>query len=69
MREETFGWNLEMQMRVAAARWRATEVPWAAPASGRGVEGVRQLVGRGVRRVRLLSTFVRLALDLRGQAR
>jgi glycosyltransferase involved in cell wall biosynthesis len=27
MREETFGWNLEMQMRVAAAGLRAVEVP------------------------------------------
>ena len=27
MREETFGWNLEMQMRVAASGARALEVP------------------------------------------
>jgi len=27
MREETFGWNLEMQMRAAAARLRIVEVP------------------------------------------
>jgi len=27
MAEQTFGWNLEMQMRVAAARVRAVEVP------------------------------------------
>ena len=27
MREETYGWNLEMQMRVAAAGLRILEVP------------------------------------------
>src|SRR5258707_8703364 len=27
MSEQTFGWNLEMQMRVAAAGWRVLEIP------------------------------------------
>ena len=27
MSEQTFGWNLEMQMRVAAAGWRIFEIP------------------------------------------
>src|SRR5260370_27027019 len=27
MSEQTFGWNLEMQMRVAAAGWRILEIP------------------------------------------
>ena len=67
MREETFGWNLEMQMRVAAAGLRAIGgAGGAAPASGRGVEGVRQLVWRGVRRVRPALDFCSLGVRFAG---
>ena len=70
MREETFGWNLEMQMRVAAARWRATEVPVGQRRRAGGVSKVSgSWFGGAYAACVLFSTFVRLALDLRGQAR
>jgi hypothetical protein len=70
MRQETFGWNLEMQMRVAAARWRATEVPVGQRRRAGGVSKVSGSWFAGAYAACvLLSTFVRLALDLRGQAR
>jgi glycosyltransferase involved in cell wall biosynthesis len=70
MREETFGWNLEMQMRVAAARWRAMEVPVGQRRRAGGVSKVSgSWLGGAYAACVLFSTFVRLALDLRGQAR
>ena len=50
MREQTYGWNLEMQMRVAAARLRILEDPGrpSLPA-GRAVESLRQPGGRNAR--------------------
>ena len=70
MREETFGWNLEMQMRVAAAGWRAMEVPVGQRRRAGGVSKVSgSWLGGAYAACVLLSTFVRLAFDLRGQAR
>ena len=70
MREETFGWNLEMQMRVAAARWRAMEVPVGQRRRAGGVSKVSgSVLGGASAACVLFSTFVRLAFDLRGQAR
>jgi glycosyltransferase involved in cell wall biosynthesis len=70
MREETFGWNLEMQMRVAAARWRATEVPVGQRRRAGGVSKVSgSWFGGAYAACVLFSTFARLAFDLRGHAR
>ena len=71
MREETFGWNLEMQMRVAAAgagaRWRCR---WGSAGERAGCRRCQAAwLGGAYAACVLLSTFVRLALDLRGQAR
>jgi glycosyltransferase involved in cell wall biosynthesis len=66
MREETFGWNLEMQMRVAAARLRAVEV---AVGQRRRAGGVSKVSGSWLTAMRagwvLAATFCRLAIDLR----
>jgi hypothetical protein len=65
MGEEAFGWNLEMQMRVAAAGLRTIEVPVG---QRRRVGGVSKVSG-SVAAVRaaavLVSTSLRLALGLR----
>src|SRR4030088_2915713 len=62
MREETYGWNLEMQMRAARAGLRIAEVPVA---HRRRASGVSKVSGnlRGTIRAswRILATFVRIA--------
>jgi glycosyltransferase involved in cell wall biosynthesis len=64
MREMTYGWNLEMQMKAARARLRILEVPvpYACRAGGHS-----KVAGslRGTLRAgsRILSTFVRVALQ------
>ena len=65
MREKTYGWNLEMQMRVAAKRLRIVELP----AGQRRRSGGRSKVsGNWPATVRaafvLATTFLRLALTL-----
>jgi glycosyltransferase involved in cell wall biosynthesis len=66
MAETTFGWNLELQMRVAAAGLRVTEVPVG---QRRRVGGVSKVSGdwRTAARatVVLLLSFARLAWQLR----
>jgi glycosyltransferase involved in cell wall biosynthesis len=66
MAEQTFGWNLEMQMRVAAAGVRATEVPVG---QRRRVGGVSKVSGdwRSAARAALVlgRSFSRLAWQLR----
>jgi glycosyltransferase involved in cell wall biosynthesis len=62
MREETFGWNLEMQMRAAAAGLRSIEVPVGQRRRAGGVSKVSgdlwtALYVAGV----LTATFARLA--------
>ena len=70
MREATFGWNLEMQMRVAAAGLRAVEVPVG---QRRRAGGVSKVSGNWWVAVHvaivLLSTFARLTLELRSTGR
>jgi glycosyltransferase involved in cell wall biosynthesis len=69
MREATFGWNLEMQMRVAAAGLRAIEIPVGQRRRAGGVSKVSGSVA-AVRAVAVLvSTFLRLALGLRRSRR
>jgi glycosyltransferase involved in cell wall biosynthesis len=66
MRERTFGWNLEMQMRVAAAGLRVVEVPVG---QRRRVGGVSKVSGdwrSAARAARVLvGSFCRLAWQLR----
>jgi glycosyltransferase involved in cell wall biosynthesis len=64
MREMTYGWNLEMQMRAARAGLRVREVPVA---HRRRAGGVSKVSGnlRGTLRagIRIVMTFARVALD------
>jgi hypothetical protein len=68
MREETYGWNLEMLMRVAAARLPSLEI---AVGQRRRVGGVSKVSGNPIAGVKaawsISMTFVRLALELRRQ--
>ena len=70
MAEKTFGWNLEMQMRVAAAGVRAVEVP-VGQRRRRG--GVSKVSGDWRSAVRaawvIVGSFCRLAWQLRQQRR
>lgn len=66
MTERTYGWNLEMQMRVAAARLRIREVPVRCRRRAGGqskVSGQWRAAPRAA--VTLVSTFLRLAARLR----
>ena len=66
MRDQTFGWNLEMQMRVAAARLRIREIPVG---QRRRAGGVSKVSGDPVSAARaawvIATTFTRLAIELR----
>lgn len=65
MREETFGWNLEMLMRVAAAGVRAVEVPVGQRHRAGGVSKVSGNVGASLRAALVIgATFVRLSRSL-----
>ena len=70
MREETFGWNLEMLMRVAAAGVRALEIPVG---QRRRVGGVSKVSGDFRASLRaavvIAATFIRLARDLKARAK
>jgi len=64
MRERTYGWNLEMQMRAARARLRILELPVA---YRRRAGGESKVAGnlRGTIRAgsRIIATFARVALE------
>ena len=66
MKEETYGWNLEMLMRVAAARMPALEI---AVGQRRRIGGVSKVSGNLVAGLQaawsIAVTFVRLAFELR----
>jgi len=66
MKEETFGWNLEMLMRVAAARLPALEI---AVGQRRRIGGVSKVSGNFIAGFKaawsISTTFIRLALALR----
>jgi glycosyltransferase involved in cell wall biosynthesis len=66
MKEETFGWNLEMLMRVAAARLPALEI---AVGQRRRIGGMSKVSGNFIAGLKaawsISTTFVRLALALR----
>jgi glycosyltransferase involved in cell wall biosynthesis len=66
MREETFGWNLEMLMRVAAARLPALEIPVGQRRRTGGISKVSGNLTAGLKAAWSISTtFVRLAFALR----
>jgi glycosyltransferase involved in cell wall biosynthesis len=68
MKEETFGWNLEMLMRVAAARLPALEIPVGQRRRIGGVSKVSGNLAAGLKAAWSISTtFVRLAFALRRQ--
>ncbi len=70
MKEETYGWNLEMLMRVAAARLPALEI---AAGQRRRVGGVSKVSGNPIAGLKaawsITTTFIRLALELRREPR
>jgi glycosyltransferase involved in cell wall biosynthesis len=67
MREMTYGWNLEMQMRAARAGLRVLELPVAHRRRAGGVSKVSGSL-RGTLKAgwRIALTFVRVALEPRG---
>jgi glycosyltransferase involved in cell wall biosynthesis len=66
MREETYGWNLEMQMRVAAAGLRCLELPVDHRRRRGGVSKVSGDLVAGLRAAwKIATTFLRLARSLR----
>jgi len=70
MREATYGWNLEMLMRVAAARLPAVEIPVGQRRRAGGVSKVSGNLFTGLSAAWSITiTFVRLALTLRPKTR
>ena len=72
MREETYGWNLEMQMKAARAQLRILEVPVNHRCRAGGESKVSgTLRGTFVAGARILTTLVRVAFESRqaGSAR
>jgi glycosyltransferase involved in cell wall biosynthesis len=66
MREMTYGWNLEMQMRAARAHLRVREVPVDYRCRIGGQSKVAGSLSGSVKAgARILSTFARLALERR----
>ncbi len=65
MREETYGWNLEMQMKAARAGLRILEIPVAHRCRAGGESKVSgTLRGTFVAGARILATFLRVAFKL-----
>ena len=66
MRETTFGWNLEMLMRVSASGFPALEIPTGQRRRAGGVSKVSGNILAGLKAAwSITTTFVRLALTLR----
>ena len=66
MREMTYGWNLEMQMRAAQAGFDVVEIPVAHRRRAGGVSKVSgNLVGTLRASWRILLTFARVAIETR----
>jgi glycosyltransferase involved in cell wall biosynthesis len=69
MQEATYGWNLEMLMRVAAAGLPAQEIPVGQRRRAGGVSKVSGDVFTGLKAAwSIATTFVRLAATLRREA-
>jgi glycosyltransferase involved in cell wall biosynthesis len=68
MSETTYGWNLEMQMRVAAAGLRIREIPVDHRRRRGGVSKVSGNLTAGLSAAwKITTTFARLAVSLRGR--
>lgn len=68
MAEQTYGWNLEMQMRVAAAGLRILEIPVDHRCRQGGVSKVSGNLIAGMKAGwKIVTTFLRLAISLRSQ--
>jgi glycosyltransferase involved in cell wall biosynthesis len=66
MREESYGWNLEMQMKAARAGLRILEIPVNHRCRTGGVSKVSgSLRGTFVAGARIIATFLRIALQSR----
>ena len=66
MREQTYGWNLEMQMRAAAAGLRIAEIPVDHRCRRGGVSKVSGNLIAGMSAAwKITATFLRLAVTLR----
>jgi len=66
MREETYGWPLEMQMRAARAKVRTLEVPVDYQRRAGGQSKIAGTVrGSILAATRILTTFARIALERR----
>jgi glycosyltransferase involved in cell wall biosynthesis len=64
MREQTYGWNLEMQMRVARSGLRVLEIPVDHRRRTGGVSKVSgTLRGTFVAGARIIATFLRIAFE------
>src|SRR5438552_9110153 len=69
MREETYGWNLEMQMRAARAGLRILEVPVAHRRRAGGESKVSGSLSGTLRAsARIVATLLRVAAEPRGHA-
>jgi len=69
MREMTYGWNLEMQMRAARAGLRILEIPVAHRRRAGGASKVSgTLVGTVKASLRIVTTLTRVALEGRSRA-
>jgi glycosyltransferase involved in cell wall biosynthesis len=66
MTEQTYGWNLEMQMRAAAAGWRILEIPVDHRCRRGGVSKVSGNLIAGLQAGwKIATTFLRLAVSQR----
>ena len=66
MSEQTYGWNLEMQMRAAAARCRILEIPVDHRCRRGGVSKVSGNLAAGLNAGwKIATTFLRLAMTQR----
>jgi glycosyltransferase involved in cell wall biosynthesis len=66
MSEQTYGWNLEMQMRAAAAHLRILEIPVDHRCRRGGVSKVSGNLLAGLKAAwKIAATFLRLAISLR----
>jgi glycosyltransferase involved in cell wall biosynthesis len=69
MKEETYGWNLEMQMLVARAKLRILEIPVNHRRRQGGVSKVTGTIrGTLLAGARIVATFLRVAFSNRGGA-
>jgi glycosyltransferase involved in cell wall biosynthesis len=70
MRELTYGWNIEMQMRAARARLRIVEIPVDYRCRSGGASKVAGSLAGTIRAgARIIATFVRVAADAGQQIR